>query len=702
MCPSYLSIALAYLLSTSLVFSLPSSSLCFLSLLYSNSQCTLCESSYFLLSPTECVEDCNSVTGETRYFNDGNVCTACHSTCEACSGPQKTDCVVCKDGAGYLRDGECVADCGDDYFPTGSTDDALGLRCESCLSGCSTCTNATVCLRCTAGMYLQPDDTCALDCEAGLGAIDTVDGGKCLECAGQDCLDCTSQAAGGCTSCGNSTLLHEGYCESTCPTGTFPDAAAAVCRTCVSRIPGCANCTADGVVCLDCEPAYHQPSNTTCKLTSSCGHFQYEVVAPTLSTDRMCDTCTLCHTELYASTPCTAMADAACSACSAATDGDCGGGTASNQRTFGTCTHDHDRRCDAATAVDRPPAGIAFLEVAFDLGNVPAAPSHLDSGTLLPVLHARLLAAVAALAPAAHDTTPPYTLLENATLASDEVTLRLRLRVAAALDVVAGTAGTLLASVLSDPTAAALFGNASTLTAPFTNAENTTVGSVSAVALTLPAFPPTAVAVTNLTSRRLVVTFADTRNPAANVAGYTVYVQHATKTTAHAAAAVGPSARSAAVDLGESFPSGTTLAYVAAVFTGYGAENGRGPVAVFDLATPTCKLGCLECTVAACLVCDNSTGFVLNDGASQCSSTVGSSASAASCIDLGGNELCSTNMYLFIVGLVVVGLLAILLIYTCCTHKRVVMKDHEEAVADIYIRDVKFVPRWTQRDAKFR
>ena len=675
----------------------------------SGGQCTQCDPSFFLLSATQCVADCNSVAGSQRYFNDGDECTPCHSSCEACSGPQRTNCVVCKTSAGYLRGGECVSDCGNEYYPTGQAGDALGLRCRSCLSGCLSCTNDTVCLECNAGLFLTDGDTtCAASCADGFGTITTPDrGGVCLQCASADCLDCSSQDADGCTQCRSGTLLHDGVCGMSCPAGTFPDSDAARCRPCDSAIPGCDTCNGDGSVCTACMAGYHQPDNSTCTLSTVCGAFEYELEAPTASTDRRCQACTLCRDGSYASVACTATADATCAACAANSDDDCGG--ASNGfRLYGTCTHDHDTRCDAEDAEDWPADGVAFVEVSLRLSNVPRVAQFFANGSLVDGLHARLVDALPALAPPAGDAPPAAIVLSSSVAAADTIDLAVRFRVDAGREAVRNRSlGDAVETLLTGAAAGALFGNVSDPSPapedvrPFLAGASTGVSSVS-VALILPTFAPTGITITARTSDSVSVSFVDDLNPAAAVTGYNVYAQHNSDSTARATASLSSLQRSAVLPLNGRFPSGGATIFVSAVLTRGDAEDGRGPAAAAAFAVPSCTRGCLECSPSACITCDNSTGYFLPAGGSRCRLQAASSASSGSCISLGSSELCDATMYGFIVGVVVGALLLILCLYMCCTHKRVVMKEHEEAVADVYIRDAKFVPRWTQRDRQYR
>jgi hypothetical protein len=489
--------------------------------------------------------------------------------------------------------------------------------------------------------------------------------------------------------------------------GTFPDADAALCRSCDAAISGCDECNGDGTICLACMASHHQPNNVTCSLTTVCGQFEYEVEAPTVSTDRECAVCTLCRDGTYASTQCGATADAACSSCSADDDGDCGGAS-NGLRFYGTCTHDHDTRCDSDVAEDWPPAGIAFVEVALQLGNVPAVNASYNNGSLVDSLRARLVAAVPQLAANVADAPPTAVVLSFSLVSADTADLVVRLRVDADHESVrTGSIADTLEALLTSPDAGALFGNASDPSPdpadvrPFLSGAATTVAGVS-VTLQLPTFAPTQLAVTSVTSDSVTITYVDTLNPTADVSGYRIYAQHLSVSTARATAALPSSGRSAMLSLGGRFPQGQATIYVSAVMARGDEEDGRGPLASVTFTVPSCRTGCLECSASACLTCDNSTGYFLPAGGAQCRSLFASTAGSSSCISLGGTELCEASMYGFIVGIVIGSLLLILVVYMCCTHKRVVMKEHEEAVADVYIRDAKFVPRWTQRSRQFR
>jgi len=63
---------------------------------------------------------------------------------------------ACKDG--YVKDNQCVSTCGVGYYGTATYDVKYKVStsvCQACPAGCYECSDASKCLSCKKGFYLQ-------------------------------------------------------------------------------------------------------------------------------------------------------------------------------------------------------------------------------------------------------------------------------------------------------------------------------------------------------------------------------------------------------------------------------------------------------------------------------------------------------------------------------------------------------------------
>jgi hypothetical protein len=221
--------------------------------------CLTCSNSKVPIFPyTSCVASCG--TGYySSTFNSNNVCDPCPDNCDACSS--STVCTTCK--TGYLKavPGDyCVStsDCSGGlscYEEDGTTCVISETLCENCsIDNCETCLVSGKCLKCSEGFYVRKSDssacveTCnsitqlivsdycyaAADCGVSnclkCGSRNTCASGQCAsgffllnsgQCSACD-TDCTScQDKSTCTVCGNSKLLQNGKCVSSCTAGYY-------------------------------------------------------------------------------------------------------------------------------------------------------------------------------------------------------------------------------------------------------------------------------------------------------------------------------------------------------------------------------------------------------------------------------------------------------------------------------------------------
>ncbi|XP_028273367.1 proprotein convertase subtilisin/kexin type 5 [Parambassis ranga] len=203
-------------------------------------ECYWCETDLFL-SEGRCVSACpDGFYGD----EDTNECEECHSDCVACSGPEDEDCLSCEEGQ-TLEDGECVPDHEACPIKTFLSDDGA---CEDCHSSCESCSGEekTQCTKCANGRFLTAQQTCVSKCPGGSFASRL--SGACEPCP-PGCLQCVD--AQRCSRCQSTRraqlLLQDGQCVQECVRG-YP--AGPVCRSCA---PGCVSCEKNATHCLSCE-----------------------------------------------------------------------------------------------------------------------------------------------------------------------------------------------------------------------------------------------------------------------------------------------------------------------------------------------------------------------------------------------------------------------------------------------------------------
>ncbi|KAL2100373.1 hypothetical protein ACEWY4_004767 [Coilia grayii] len=160
-----------------------------------------------MLQDGECIPEPESCPSKT-FFNDDGECESCHSSCESCDGPQKSDCVSCVRGRYLTVDQTCVLRC-----PVGRFGNRGNGVCEVCAVGCAQCTGLQQCQRCTSTrrkqLYLQ-NGQCVQQCTRGFPV-----GQVCESCA-EGCLTCERNATH-CLSCQEPLLLHKHECLAACP-----------------------------------------------------------------------------------------------------------------------------------------------------------------------------------------------------------------------------------------------------------------------------------------------------------------------------------------------------------------------------------------------------------------------------------------------------------------------------------------------------
>ncbi|EAS05887.3 hypothetical protein TTHERM_01144950 (macronuclear) [Tetrahymena thermophila SB210] len=195
----------------------------------------------------------------TGFVDIAGDCVSCPINCDICSS--QTQCTTCQSKYYLFIDGTCVASCPTTFVSNDSTQscdcrpnssispgnlcacnngyiDVAG-SCLACTANCLNCASQKICKVCTSGYYLFPDGTCvnpcpptfvidksnqsctcrvnstlsANVCPCNTGYIDL--GGDCLPC-GSNCDQCSTQST--CTTCSQGYFLFiDGSCVSKCP-----------------------------------------------------------------------------------------------------------------------------------------------------------------------------------------------------------------------------------------------------------------------------------------------------------------------------------------------------------------------------------------------------------------------------------------------------------------------------------------------------
>uniref|UniRef100_A0AAX7VKR4 Fraser extracellular matrix complex subunit 1 n=1 Tax=Astatotilapia calliptera TaxID=8154 RepID=A0AAX7VKR4_ASTCA len=296
------------------------------------SQCTLCPGG-LLLHQGQCVEACgeglydNQCQGESTYTHTylatGNcdldacsclaerspvelwccefpcayvVChhlslspslSACHPSCQTCSGPSQADCIACPPLVS-LQSGHCRANCQEGHFLN-----AISGECVKCSSDCQRCTAdlqtgvGSICLWCKAPRTWLLGDHCVSHCPLGHYGWH----GACIKCH-PSCEACSGAGPLSCTSCpANSVLLPSGLCAPKCPLGYYNNGQR-ICQACDSQ---CLTCETPGV-CTSCRDPAKVLLFGECQY-DSCAHQYY--LNTTTRTCRECDwSCNACKGPL--------------------------------------------------------------------------------------------------------------------------------------------------------------------------------------------------------------------------------------------------------------------------------------------------------------------------------------------------------------------------------------------------------------------
>ncbi|EPQ50569.1 growth factor receptor domain-containing protein [Gloeophyllum trabeum ATCC 11539] len=264
-----------------------------------NGDCLTCASGFTIDANdrTKCIAPQSTTsTGTTcpdGSFSNGTVCTPCSTECQTCKGPTSNDCIICGNGR-YALNGTCVPADGNGVCE-GSSLIANNDKheCDSCPAKCTSCkipnfnvastVNQLQCTGCLPGSVLS-NGKCVDSCPSGT-FLSPTDNLTCTACD-SSCSTCAGSATF-CLTCANNQLASSGKCIASCPSNTFSSSG-----QCIPCHPDCATCSgASFNQCSSCSSS--RPVLTNGRCLPTCSKSQY--FDTTSSTCQSCDSsCSSC------------------------------------------------------------------------------------------------------------------------------------------------------------------------------------------------------------------------------------------------------------------------------------------------------------------------------------------------------------------------------------------------------------------------
>ncbi|KAM6401739.1 extracellular matrix organizing protein FRAS1 isoform 2-T2 [Pluvialis apricaria] len=179
-----------------------------------NRQCLSCESAAGCTSCRDPAKvllfgECQYESCAQQYYLDfsSKTCRECDWSCNACKGPQRTDCLQCMEGY-VLHEGACVEQCPAAFYKESDT-------CQRCDQHCLQCRQPDECSLCEAPFFLL-DTRCVHQCGKRYYADHAQR--KCSACP-PGCLECDSDSM--CHLCDSTTFLQDKICVSACGQGFY-------------------------------------------------------------------------------------------------------------------------------------------------------------------------------------------------------------------------------------------------------------------------------------------------------------------------------------------------------------------------------------------------------------------------------------------------------------------------------------------------
>ncbi|KAK7063843.1 extracellular matrix protein FRAS1 [Favolaschia claudopus] len=227
-------------------------------------------------------------------FGDGTNCAACSASCNTCSGATSNDCTSCPKSHFLTNNGSCVA-----ASSTGVCDGSKLIadnnkgKCDTCGAKCTSCeiasfnvastVNQLKCTGCLKGTVLS-NGQCIDSCPTGT-FLSPKDNITCTACD-SSCSTCSGSATS-CLSCPNNQLALDGKCVSLCPSNTFSASG-----SCIACHPDCATCSGSSFTqCASCPSNRPVLSNGRCLPTCSKAQFFDTTSGTCQSCDASCSSC---------------------------------------------------------------------------------------------------------------------------------------------------------------------------------------------------------------------------------------------------------------------------------------------------------------------------------------------------------------------------------------------------------------------------
>lgn len=184
---------------------------------------------------------------KSKFYPSGLNCLPCHYSCGECTGPLSTQCTVCSIGPTINRYSDVVATsscpCSPGYF-----DDSSNLACVKCHYSCKTCSGPTslLCLSCEViaiSFRVDPGVATPKSCLCTTSFYDDGSNPICQPCH-YSCQTCNGPASNQCLSCPiqatymRSSVTSGANMSCPCDAGYF-DNGNQLCATCDSRCLSC-------------------------------------------------------------------------------------------------------------------------------------------------------------------------------------------------------------------------------------------------------------------------------------------------------------------------------------------------------------------------------------------------------------------------------------------------------------------------------
>ncbi|EAS00754.2 zinc finger lsd1 subclass family protein (macronuclear) [Tetrahymena thermophila SB210] len=265
-----------------------------------SNQCTACQGNSFLdTNASTCVGTCPP----KQYANTtNNTCSACHPTCNSCSGPLSSNCTSCSlPNFMQTNSQSCLPTCQLNEYQ-----DQASVSCKACDLSCKTCggQGPNNCQSCNVNQFLHLGNSCVATCPAGYYSNVNV----CSICS-KNCQTCNYPGDdSSCTTCKNNQFLYKGQCYQNCPNKTFSQTIQGiqVCTDCDSSCLACNGPT--NTNCTQCAlPNYLLLSTNSCVQNCPDSFYKNDQLAQCSQCDQSCfqcngptaNSCTACTGKMY-------------------------------------------------------------------------------------------------------------------------------------------------------------------------------------------------------------------------------------------------------------------------------------------------------------------------------------------------------------------------------------------------------------------